>query len=1255
MEKLVYYPDGAKNSVLPIELGGTGAKTVDGAVDNLDLLTYDDVNKAGGAILLNQDGAINPEFLPSEFGNSNTQLVRALISGVLECFVNQTIEIQITNYDSFTDYTVSATKGVLARDADIITYVAGSTPGNGILTVNEASYPILIKVVGIQTPAMLAPPNETGAHSLHPVLIASSFSSTDPSDHHVSTDWQLATDINFSNLILNSVGNQSDKNQISVTTTLNEFTRYYARVRFTGMNSNQSAWSDYTSFVTGFNTIQGLEVGKYYPAFSEPYLAYASRLAMSGDGMKLAVGTPGMRSNVNIDRNDGGVDLFARSGDYFVHKGTIRAVGDAQTVGLSIPNGGSIRVTANDPTGYDAVYYQNTTVNIPAGATNITLTGKGASGVSSETVPAMNQTFTNSNGSLTIKKGISKVTVSGRGAPGEAAYTNVKLLIGSWALGVPPMGNIVNNGNDWMYARGNSSEGIFQHQFYVTTDFYTTSYTTSVGYKKGSPPSGVMRCFGYFQSTAGLISLGSFEIPLSQIEAVGGSGGNTTNINSNYYFKYTGYWLSGAVYQVFIYPAYIRTESTVAATTGAAAQFVVDGTTYTFPGATGAVTAAVTSKIITLPGTSDLTATCLTSGDRSITIKHDPYVEAIVPVSQAISGTSSIVIPAGVTEIEVSARGGNGSVATVPLYWLKVQESWEVYSGQPVGANTSNPGPSGSPAALGSTTKSYWWREQGVSVYYAQYVGHDKISTTGADSTFSINGQSYVYKGGVGRDSVPDVQIFTLPGASAITGTFTIAPTGQGVVSYIQSNNLPAATVLALSGSGTTTVPSGITTVLATGKAGTSGAASTFNINGNTYVFDSASITGQTIVLSGSTALTGTYVVPSGGALTIRYQQPTLTGAPATATVGSNNYTFAGGIGGLARTSAYGLTLGANMRLGDSIAMSGDGSTLAIGVSEARTLGIASYEAGTGTNKGFVLVYQYENGNWVHRSTITAPDGVTYDQFGKTVRISRDGNRILVLAPNKSIQGILGGGSVYLFVRTGTSTWDLEIQCVPDNPNLSNYYHRLYAGETVFPPLYEMAITNSGMKFAYVEGIYGYLSRVIVKMWGVSAWSTTIIQPPELAAENHFGRTILFSPDETELYIQSVSFPGYPAGCGVIHQYNLVGGTWVFKSRFASPYPSDQEQLGFVMQMSLDQQTLLLGAHGPLSTPPSGPVAGGSVYVYKRGAGTWNFVKRIRPTSPSTNDAFGNVVINDACDTLVVGAQYDDTYAIDSGAFYVIK
>jgi hypothetical protein len=138
----------------------------------------------------------------------------------------------------------------------------------------------------------------------------------------------------------------------------------------------------------------------------------------------------------------------------------------------------------------------------------------------------------------------------------------------------------------------------------------------------------------------------------------------------------------------------------------------------------------------------------------------------------------------------------------------------------------------------------------------------------------------------------------------------------------------------------------------------------------------------------------------------------------------------------LQRNAVKASNTGAGDFFGRSVALSADGSTLAVGA-----VGEASNATGVNGNQsdnsasgsGAVYVFTRTGSTWAQQAYVKASNSSFGDFFGRSVALSADGSTLAVGADgedsnatgvngNQSDNSASGSGAVYVFTRTG-STW----------------------------------------------------------------------------------------------------------------------------------------------------------------------------------------------------------------------------------------
>src|SRR5207249_2037420 len=157
---------------------------------------------------------------------------------------------------------------------------------------------------------------------------------------------------------------------------------------------------------------------------------------------------------------------------------------------------------------------------------------------------------------------------------------------------------------------------------------------------------------------------------------------------------------------------------------------------------------------------------------------------------------------------------------------------------------------------------------------------------------------------------------------------------------------------------------------------------------------------------------------------------------------------------------------------GHGVAISGDGSTLAVGApyESSGARGIDGNQNDNSVyNAGAVYIFVQQNNNWSQQAYIKASNPGQSYKFGFHVSLSQDGNTLAVSAPGEAsaAKGINGdqndksiplAGAVYVFTRSGT-TWsqqDYIKQSNTDTADLFGYSVGLSAdGNTLAASAYD--------------------------------------------------------------------------------------------------------------------------------------------------------------------------------------------------------
>jgi hypothetical protein len=147
---------------------------------------------------------------------------------------------------------------------------------------------------------------------------------------------------------------------------------------------------------------------------------------------------------------------------------------------------------------------------------------------------------------------------------------------------------------------------------------------------------------------------------------------------------------------------------------------------------------------------------------------------------------------------------------------------------------------------------------------------------------------------------------------------------------------------------------------------------------------------------------------------------------------------------------------GYQLRFGTTVALAGDGSTLAVGATGESTFGESSGAA-------YVLVRDGQ-GEWSHQARVKALNADPYDRLGQSVSLSADGNMLAAGAGNEDSDAIgidgnggnyyySGAGAAYVFVRDGQGGWAQQAYVKASNTEYLDMFGKSVAlsgdGETL--------------------------------------------------------------------------------------------------------------------------------------------------------------------------------------------------------------
>jgi hypothetical protein len=252
------------------------------------------------------------------------------------------------------------------------------------------------------------------------------------------------------------------------------------------------------------------------------------------------------------------------------------------------------------------------------------------------------------------------------------------------------------------------------------------------------------------------------------------------------------------------------------------------------------------------------------------------------------------------------------------------------------------------------------------------------------------------------------------------------------------------------------------------------------------------------------------------------------------------------------------------------------------------------------------------------QQTITQTGGSEYDNFGRSVALSADGNTAIVEAER----------SATIFTRSGT-TWARQQSIVCSSVAISVAVSA--DGNTV--------IIGEPEAFVYGQPNHG---RATVLIRSGTTWTEqqTITQPI-VRAGLLFGSSVALSADgDTAIvgaYGHDVADRGQTyQGSAVV--FTRSGSVWTEQQTITKADRAQYDIFGFAVALSADGNTAIVGAYGDDASQ-------GSATVFQRSGSSWAQQQTITQTGGVANEFFGfSVALSSDGNTAIVGAYGDDAH-----------
>lgn len=303
-------------------------------------------------------------------------------------------------------------------------------------------------------------------------------------------------------------------------------------------------------------------------------------------------------------------------------------------------------------------------------------------------------------------------------------------------------------------------------------------------------------------------------------------------------------------------------------------------------------------------------------------------------------------------------------------------------------------------------------------------------------------------------------------------------------------------------------------------------------------------------------------------------------------------------------------------QFGNSISLSSDGLTLAVGSNDEQSNAIGlngdqSNNAAEGS--GAVYVFTLNGAAWSQQSYIKASNTESFDQFGYNLSLSGDGNTLAVGArgENSNATGIGGdesdnsassSGAVYVFIRSGAS-WAQQAYVKASNTGVYDRFG------------FNLGLSDDGDTLA-------------------------------VGADNEKSNATGIDGDESN---------DAAAGSGAVYIFTRNVANWSQQAYIKASNSEQYDVFGYSLALSGSGNTLAVGAVYESSDATgfdgdqndNSANNSGAVYVFTRSSDNWSQKAYLKASNTGAEDRHGaSISLSSDGDTLAVGSYYERSSAI---------
>lgn len=360
--------------------------------------------------------------------------------------------------------------------------------------------------------------------------------------------------------------------------------------------------------------------------------------------------------------------------------------------------------------------------------------------------------------------------------------------------------------------------------------------------------------------------------------------------------------------------------------------------------------------------------------------------------------------------------------------------------------------------------------------------------------------------------------------------------------------------------------------------------------------------------------------------------------------------------------------IGDREHFGWSVALSGDGTVLAVGMPGENSGDPLDPSNSQMQNIGTTILFKKDgNGNWSQTDYIK-PVYASYDgmRIGENVALSKNGE-FFAFSLSDNEGGAGRSGAVWIYKQDANGDWLSDGYLKHPNPTVLDYFGRSLDfsadGQVIAVGSADQSCATTINGDASNTGCDDQGS-VSMFYRDTGSWvAGDYIKAPNGAADDEFGATLSLSDDGTVLAVGAPYEKGSLAGInpdmsdkngynvGAIYLFKSTNQSWALTDFIKPASPVNGRYFAGSVDLTGNGETMLVGAirDNSVATGINGnlfdesSVASGGAYIYKNDAGTWALSTYLKAPNNTAGDNFGTkVVISSDGSQIAIGAPGED-------------